>query len=386
MQGAAVGWAGEQPSGTAMNLLQNVCLAAVASLAWAGAATAGDLKEPCKNHYILDDCPSPVPKSPNSFRFSKVYSSPAGHEQFIQMVEMAGNDGQHHLGGLTLVATDHRGNVRRMTIPHDLPSDRTAFRSFIFSTHVQQDFAIPDGFVPTDGGTLELVGVDRWEIGPLPQDGIGSLARFGPLPFANQPTHFQMFGGGRWFPVTATESLVEYRHAATGGYFLTMLAAEIEALDSGREPGWARTGAVIEVSINRYFDYYDWYDEMYLPASMILHPVCRLYVPPPVGPTHLYSPSADECSRVVQDLPGAILETSQAFLATPPVSESGECQRELLPVYRLWNGASIGANHRFTAHKPLRDAMVAQGWISEGYGPAGVTMCAKGYLREGDTQ
>jgi hypothetical protein len=46
----------------------------------------------------------------------------------------------------------------------------------------------------------------------------------------------------------------------------------------------------------------------------------------------------------------------------------------LRPVYRLWNGRA-DSNHRYTTRLELRDALVEQGWISEGYGPLGAVWC-----------
>jgi len=351
-----------------------------ALLVLAGASLAEDIdKDPCKNHYILvDDCPdpSPVAKSPNSFRFTKVYSSPSGIDQAIQMVEMDGSGGQHHWAGLTLTATDRHGGERHFTIPHDLPSEETAHRSVVLATHGDEltaDFTLPAGFVPTDGGTLDLGGIDRWEIGALPQDGISVLMRYTPsVPDAVAPSPFITFRGMSWIPFNPYEIVIEYRHAASDRYFMTMLAAEIEALGDGRVPGWTRTGDGLVAWINRYYDPY----EMGEMPPKDLRPVCRLYLPPPGGPTHFYSASKEECALAVSNIPGMVLETSQAFLATLPDASTGQCRPESDPIYRLWNRDAIGVSHRFTPTKATRDAMVAQGWVSEGYGPDGVAMCA----------
>jgi len=45
------------------------------------------------------------------------------------------------------------------------------------------------------------------------------------------------------------------------------------------------------------------------------------------------------------------------------------------PVYRLWNRRA-DTNHRYTIDPAIRAAMLAQGWIAEGYGPNAVAMCA----------
>ncbi len=344
---------------------------AAAWLALPGASLAAGIEGPCKNHYILD-CPDPpaVPKSPSTFRFTKVFSAPSGGTQLIQISETEGADGQHHLGGMTLVSTDRYGEIRRYTIPHDLPNDRTAHRSALFATYGDADFVIPSGFVPTGGGTLELAGVDRWDIGPLPQDGIGTLVRDGMTATdPSQPSIFLTFFNEAFPAFVAQEAFVEFHHEPSDRYFVTMLATEIEALDRGRVAGWTRTGEWFLAAISRD----SW--GIYEPPADGLQPVCRLYLPPPGGPEHFYSASQDECALALRNIAGMVLETSQAFLAALPDPASGECPGTSLPLYRLWHRDALGVSHRFVHWKTTRDAMVADGWVSEGSSPDGVAMC-----------
>jgi len=46
-----------------------------------------------------------------------------------------------------------------------------------------------------------------------------------------------------------------------------------------------------------------------------------------------------------------------------------------VPVYRVWNDRA-DTNHRYLTDLALRDVMVAQGGVAEGYGPDRVDMCA----------
>lgn len=46
-----------------------------------------------------------------------------------------------------------------------------------------------------------------------------------------------------------------------------------------------------------------------------------------------------------------------------------------VPVYRLWNQRD-DSNHRYATSAAIKDEMLAAGYVSEGYGPDGVVMCA----------
>jgi hypothetical protein len=58
-----------------------------------------------------------------------------------------------------------------------------------------------------------------------------------------------------------------------------------------------------------------------------------------------------------------------------PDTANGACGPGLIPVYRVWD-KRIDTNHRYTTDRSLRDQMVAQGWVKEGYGDDLVIMCA----------
>jgi hypothetical protein len=46
------------------------------------------------------------------------------------------------------------------------------------------------------------------------------------------------------------------------------------------------------------------------------------------------------------------------------------------PLYRLYNNGQGGApNHRYTTRIDVRQQMITQGWVSEGYGPLGAIAC-----------
>ena len=160
-----------------------------------------------------------------------------------------------------------------------------------------------------------------------------------------------------------TALVVEYFDAALGHYFVTPLAAEQAALDSGAIAGWQRTG--------------EWFVAYRAGegASSGANPVCRYYGTPEAGlDSHFYSASSAECAAVAQRFPLAwILESDDLFDVDLPDAASGACARGQ-PIYRLWN-ASVSSSHRYTTDAATRAAMLAAGWIAEGYGRDGAAMC-----------
>ena len=162
------------------------------------------------------------------------------------------------------------------------------------------------------------------------------------------------------------ETVVEYYNAALDHYFITPLADEIAALDSGRPVGWMRTGLSFDASAT---------------AGTGLSPVCRFYIPPEHGDSHFLSASPAECADVLAKIgtdpnfSNYVEETAAEFYIALPDATSGVCPPGTVPVYRLWNGRA-DSNHRYTASAATRDAMIARGYVPEGYGPQGVGMCA----------
>ena len=169
-------------------------------------------------------------------------------------------------------------------------------------------------------------------------------------------------GGAR----AATLEAIEYYNAALDHYFVTSFADEIAKLDAGDFVGWQRTG--------QHFTVFD-------PATPVAgaSPVCRFYGLPSAGlDSHFYSASAAECADVLQRFAGAwIEETDNAFGIYLPDVLTGVCPQGSVPVYRAWNGRA-DSNHRFTTDPATLAAMVAKGYIAEGYGPASmpVAMCS----------
>ncbi len=111
------------------------------------------------------------------------------------------------------------------------------------------------------------------------------------------------------------------------------------------------------------------------------NPVCRFYIPPEHGDSHFFSADPNECASVLQKVAtdpnysNYTYETPSAFYIGLPDTGSGACPAGTNPVYRLWNGRA-DSNHRYTTDVNVRAAMIARGYVPEGYGALGVAMCA----------
>ena len=154
--------------------------------------------------------------------------------------------------------------------------------------------------------------------------------------------------------------VIEFHHAGLDHFFVTSLSREIAALDSGQYFGWTRT--------QRSF-------KAYASLRTGTSAVCRYYMPPGVGDSHFFSASSIECAEAPVKFPSFILESAAVMYEFLPELTSGSCPPNTLPVYRVWNGR-VDSNHRYTTDLALRDAMVALGYVAEGYGPDAVVMCA----------
>ena len=161
---------------------------------------------------------------------------------------------------------------------------------------------------------------------------------------------------------TAASSLataIEYYHQAFDHYFVTTLANEIAALDSGMTAGWARTGLAFNVYVSG------------VPGTAA---VCRFFSTAfGAKSSHFYTPNAPECAIVMTN-PNWQFE-GQVFNVTLPTGTSGACPPGAQPLYRMYNNGQGGApNHRYTTDLSVRALMLTLGWIPEGDG-IGVIAC-----------
>jgi hypothetical protein len=153
---------------------------------------------------------------------------------------------------------------------------------------------------------------------------------------------------------------VEFYHAGYDHYFVAASAQDIIDLDTGVHPGWSRTG----------YSFHVWDG-----ADGRTNPVCRYYIPPGYGDSHFFSADPDECAIALVKFPWLFRETDAAFYIALPDPVTGACLANEVSVYRLWNGRQ-DSNHRYTASTAVKAAMVAAGYVAEGYGPDQVDMCA----------
>ncbi|MEO8345904.1 MAG: hypothetical protein ABI607_09435, partial [Betaproteobacteria bacterium] len=108
------------------------------------------------------------------------------------------------------------------------------------------------------------------------------------------------------------------------------------------------------------------------PAGTV--PVCR-YFSTTFAPksSHFYSALASDCDWL-QSNPNWQFEGYAFNVVLPAVD--GSCPARYAPVYRVYNnGQGAAPNHRFTTDLAVRNQMLAQGYVAEGYG-IGVSMCS----------
>ena len=309
----------------------------------------------------------------HTFLIEQVYSNADGTVQYVALREAQGMDGENGWSGHVFTST-HAGVTKSFTFPVNLPGTATANKRVLIGTaslaalgFIAPDYVIPDGFLATDGATLNYAGADLIAYVSLPTDGIGAINRAG----ATIPNVAANFAGKSVslpaLPVTA----VEYHHAGLDHYFISSLQQEIDTLDAGRIAGWVRTGQSFKVFPSQ------------ASGGAGANPVCRFYIPPAHGNSHFFSASPAECNLVVQktttdpNFSGYVFESPNVFYEALPDTTTGACPVGNVPVFRLWN-QRVDSNHRYTSSTAIKAQMVAAGYVAEGYGPNAVIMCAPG--------
>jgi hypothetical protein len=298
------------------------------------------------------------------FRIDQVYSSSDGNVQFVVMRETSGTNNENRWVGQSLATTNRFGVEKQIIFPSNIGS-QTASRSVLIATPgfaalglVTPDFTMPPRFIPTDGGTLDFAsGIDTVTLPALPVDGVTSIDRDG-QPMVASPRNF---ANATATMAARAVTAIEFYNATLDHYFISSLAPDIDALDSGRIPGWIRT--------ERSFSVYP----SQAAGDASVTPVCRIIIPPPFGDSHFFGRSIQECADTLTKFPFMSQETTDAFFVTLPTA--GACPAGTVPVYRMFSNR-MDANHRYPIDSTVRDQMVGIGWIAEGDGPDQVVMCA----------
>ncbi len=218
-------------------------------------------------------------------------------------------------------------------------------------------------------GLTSPTGLDYAPDGDLLVIDADSIARHDPVTGARKgvfaaPDPVRLAGGTYLAvvakPVPPRATVVEYYHAGLDHYFVSALPTDIAALDSGTLKGWARTGLTFGA---------------YLEPAAGASPVCRFYLPPANGDSHFYSASPAECAEVAAKFPSFVFESGEVMHVALPDLVTGDCPAGTVKVYRLWNNRA-DSNHRYTADPAVKAAMLARGYVAEGYGDDATIMCA----------
>ena len=136
----------------------------------------------------------------HTFRIEQLFSNADGTVQFVVLRESAGVNGESFWSGKALTST-HAGVAKVFTFPNDLPGgdgeycsgyycypnlSPTANKRVLVASQgfaalglVTPDYVMPNGFLPTGGGSVDFAGVDQLAFPSLPTDGESSIDRTG---------------------------------------------------------------------------------------------------------------------------------------------------------------------------------------------------------------
>jgi len=154
---------------------------------------------------------------------------------------------------------------------------------------------------------------------------------------------------------------MEFYNSKIDHYFMTASTDEAVALDNKPEWNWVRTGKTFNI----------WLSQSAAPSNA--SPVCRFFGVFSNGTigSHFYTVDATECDMVKGRLDWGWGYENDAFYAIKPTGST--CPDGTSPIYRAYNNGMSGApNHRYMATQAEVNAMVAQGWVSEGTAFCGV--------------
>jgi len=138
------------------------------------------------------------------FQIEEIFSNADGTVQYVVMHEFTGTNGENFWMGNALTST-HAGVSKVYTFNKNLPGGTsgyygmpspTAYKRVLIATQgfaalgiVTPDFVVPNGFLPTNGGTLDYASVDSVTFASLPIDGTTAINRNGGM-IQNLATNF----------------------------------------------------------------------------------------------------------------------------------------------------------------------------------------------------
>jgi hypothetical protein len=119
------------------------------------------------------------------FTIEQLYSNADGTVQFIVMSCAGCPPGENFWAGQSIAST-HAGATKTFTFPNNLPSTNTSGKKALIGTQgfaalglIAPDYTISNGFLATDGGTVNYAFVDQMTYSALPTDGTNALYRNG---------------------------------------------------------------------------------------------------------------------------------------------------------------------------------------------------------------
>ena len=180
------------------------------------------------------------------FMIDQVYSNGDGTVQYVVMRETTGSNGENFWAGSSLQTTGAAG-AKQFPFPSDLPSSATASRSVLIGTTgfaalgvVAPDYTMPNGFIPTGGGTLRYTcRPDQIPLPALPTDGATAIDREG-AHVAATPKNFA--GATATLNLMAAGAPDLNQHGLTGSWYEPATSGqgiEVEFFPSLAAPGTA---------------------------------------------------------------------------------------------------------------------------------------------------
>ena len=336
-------------------------------------------------------CALPLP-SPADVRVLQLYSTPDGEYQAV-LLEDTVNDAVDRFRGLTLVMHASGGTSRSVTLTPDRVYETAVVvdgtRRFLVATRqlsfwLRTQAELPNAFLETDGGTLRCSAANRSVIHRLRTTARSRSTTARPRR-RHRTSRLRNIRCPTRGSHPARTSLPSRRPRPSCASTTTRASIAISlprrnARRPTSTPGTGLDGNGLAGPSGRLED------GVYGIETV---PVSAITLPPPFGDTHFFSAFADECEAVARQWPSAILETAQAFRVALPERTNGLCMVRAsaedpeastvtVPIFRAWNGRA-DANHRYSTSLAEQSEMLRRGWIAEGYGPYGATMCVEAY-------